>query len=494
MRWLIFVYLALAKASSSMTYDELIDRAEALAGQPFTPKEAALPQWMLDLDYKAYRTINFKREKMVWGGESQFAIEFFHPGYLFRTPVTVTLGGEEKRFDPEDFRYEAGRSEVTEGEKELHLSGLRVLSKFGGEEWREVLILQGASYWRATGSENLLGLSARGAALETGELKSEEFPSFTEIHVEEPEPDSQTLTLSLLMESESLTGAFKLKLTPGKETLVQVESTLFARKDLRRVGIAAMSSMFWYSPAFPWEFRDWGRPSVHDSDGLVVHTKDGERLWKPLTNQRRTIEFSVLDGTDSRGFGLLQRKQNQESFGDPVALYEKRTSLYIEPMEPWGNGQIVLVELPTDSEYVDNIALMWEPQGGIKAGERRAFRYTQRWTSATNPADAPGQIRCVSLKRNEKGASLVLGCTPFNPTFLQQIENLYMEVSGVSGDVSRTFSVPITQRSETGELSASIQLEHLAAEDSFKPTEWRCSLKRPDHTAITETWLYTLHR
>ena len=71
-------------------FDELARRAELLAGRPYSPPEASLPDWISELDYDSYRRIAFNPEKALLGG-TKFALQFFHPGYYFKEPVAISL-------------------------------------------------------------------------------------------------------------------------------------------------------------------------------------------------------------------------------------------------------------------------------------------------------------------------------------------------------------------------------------------------------------------
>ena len=71
------------------------------------------------------------------------------------------------------------------------------------------------------------------------------------------------------------------------------------------MGIAPLTSMFWYAEYGREKIADW-RPEVHDSDGLAIWNGAGERIWRPLNNPTRIFHTSYLDQTP-KGFGLIQR-------------------------------------------------------------------------------------------------------------------------------------------------------------------------------------------
>ncbi len=92
--------------------------------------------------------------------------------------------------------------------------------------------------------------------------------------------------------------------------------------------------------------------------GLAVLTGKGERIWRPLSNPGSLQVSSFLDD-NPRGFGLQQRERRFDRYQDGVAQYQTRPSLWVEPKGDWGEGEVRLVEIPTPSEYHDNIVAFW---------------------------------------------------------------------------------------------------------------------------------------
>src|SRR5690606_21436002 len=105
-----------------------------------------------------------------------------------------------------------------------------------------------------------------------------------------------------------------------------------------RLGIAPLTSMFWYSETNRSIGLDW-RPEVHDTDGLAMVTADGERIWRRLNNPRE-IRPSSFMANDLKGFGLAQRDRVFENYQDDSVFYDRRPSVWIEPLEPFGEGSV----------------------------------------------------------------------------------------------------------------------------------------------------------
>jgi glucans biosynthesis protein len=145
------------------------------------------------------------------------------------------------------------------------------------------------------------------------------------------------------------------------------------------------------------------RTGVHDSDGLAVWTGDGRRMWRPLA-EPKGIRLSQIPDTDPRGFGLMQRQRQFEAYGDLEARYDKRPSMWVEPVKPFGMGAIYLLEMSTRKETDDNIACFWRPSAPWAAGAEIELAY--RLHFGTEPYPAP-QARVVATRTGRDGDNAV---------------------------------------------------------------------------------------
>jgi len=263
----------------------------------------------------------------------------------------------------------------------------------------------------ALGRGQSYGLSARGLAIGTGTPRPEEFPRFRAFWLERPQPRGNTLVIHALLDSRSTTGAFRFTVRPGDTTVMDVESIVFPRIAIQEIGVAPLTSMYYFSGrdhARPDAVRpdDW-RAAVHDSDGLGVATGRNERLWRPLVNPT-AVQFSAFMDANPRGFGLMQRKRAFTDFGDLQKLYGRRPSLWIEPIGDWGVGAVDLVEIPTNSEYNDNIVAFWRGTEPLRAGGEYNFTYRMHWG-----ADAPLDARLTRIVEMRTGAGTAPGTRVF---------------------------------------------------------------------------------
>ncbi|MDT8894264.1 glucan biosynthesis protein G [Halomonas sp. I1] len=381
---------ATGSSSSEALYDTITDRAERLAEEAYADTASAIPPELAELDYDQYRQIRFRPEHAIWQDRGLFEVQLFHPGFLYDRPVTLNLVGPDGDvsplpFDASHFRYDDDVADLTDLELgDLGYAGFRLHYPLNSGEYRdEFMVFLGASYFRMVGRGQGYGLSTRGLAIDTAEPHGEEFPAFREFWLIEPEPDATRMTVLALLDSPSLTGAYRFAIAPGSQTVVDTEARLFARDDVTKLGVAPLTSMFMHGGIASYPADDY-RLRVHDSSGLALHTGNGERIWRPLSNPE-TLHLSSLQDSSPRGFGLVQRPRHFDGYLDAEARYEKRPSEWVTPLDDWGKGHIELVEIPSDSEANDNITAYWVPEQPLEAGQSRTFRYRLQTFGATPP-------------------------------------------------------------------------------------------------------------
>ena len=358
------------------------------------------------LTYGQQRAIRFRDEEAIWRGETPFEVQLFHPVGGFRVPVAlhVVESGTTRALNFDAALFNKG--DELDGvdlplEPGVGYAGFRVLSALN-EPSRvdEVVSFLGASYFRLLGPGHVYGLSSRGLAVDVAGPDGEEFPDFREFWLVRPGPVATALTFYGLLEGPSVVGAYRFDLAPGapgldgalpRGTVLDVDVRVFARRDIEVLGVAPLTSMYLHGT-----FRRGGdddvRPRVHDSEGLLMATGGGEWIWRPLTN-RATLQVTSLRDRNPRGFGLVQRDREFDHYLDLEAQYHRRPSEWVEVMEgDWGAGGVTLVELPTDSEFNDNIVAFWAPAGGISAGDERHFRYRLHTFDESRPEQLSARV------------------------------------------------------------------------------------------------------
>ncbi|TPW34052.1 glucan biosynthesis protein [Oecophyllibacter saccharovorans] len=357
----------------STTVSEL---ARALSRRPYKAPPHGLPAVLADMSFDQFNSIIYDPAKALWAGDHlNFDVEFFPRGYLYKPRVNMYEVQDGRAtlipYSPDLFQYRNPKLKV---DKDIGFSGLRLRYAFDPGHLQECAVFLGASYFRATARGQVYGLSARGFAKDTGTLKGEEFPLFRAFWLEKPAADSHALVMYGLLDSPSLTGAFRFTIRPGDTTLFDVQSVFYPRVDIAGAGIAPLTGMYFFDFNDHDHVDDW-RPAAHDSEALQMWTGAGQQLYRPLTNPT-DLQLGAFVDSGPYGFGLMQRRRAFHDYEDLVLKYEKRPSLWIEPVGNWGDGTVNLVEIPTPSEVNDNIVAFWRPKETLKANQ--AYRYTYR--------------------------------------------------------------------------------------------------------------------
>lgn len=375
----------------------LLDTARAMSATPYVAPSGALPAPFAGLDYNAYRGIRpiDGRAAMLPQGDG-FAVDLLPPGLYFTEPVTVerVVNGtlQDLPLTPDLFTFEPRYfDDIPETSPGTGFSGMRLRHPLNTSDiMDEIAVFQGASYFRAIGQAMAYGLSARAVAIGTGGAEPEEFPRFTHLRLHEGR--AGTIQVEALIDSPSLAGYMSFQITPGTDTAMDISLTLFPRVRIDTIGIAPLTSMFLKGPMHGAASDDF-RPRVHDSDVLFIQNGAGESLWRPIANPTR-IETSAFTDTNPATFGLYQIPRAYEDFEDTEAHYQNRPSAIVQPAGDWGQGAVMLVEIPTGTEFLDNIVAFWRPTNALEAGGAYRFDYRLTWTkSAPSHAGPVAQSR-----------------------------------------------------------------------------------------------------
>ena len=377
--------------------ETVVGQARALARAPYVPPSTSLPPPLATLDYDQYRDIRFDPAATIWAHPSRrFGLQLFSLGYLFTTPVEVSIVKDGRA---QHLAYRADMFTVGKlvpaplPTQDVGFAGIRLVYPINDRRrLDEVAVFQGASYFRSLGRDQVYGLSSRGLALKVGDPTGEEFPRFRAFWVEEPKPRSTTVTVHALLDSPSVAGAYRFVIRPGNDTVMRVDAVLFPRVELKEVGLAPGTSMFMFAASDRSGVDDF-RPQIHDSDGLLMVNGRGEHLWRPLANPVK-LQMSAFADRGPRGFGLVQRDRDPASYQDFEAHFERRPTLWVEPVGDWAEGDVILTEIPTDAEIHDNIVAFWRPRKPIAAGSEFRVSYTLAWGG--EPDVALDRLRVVA--------------------------------------------------------------------------------------------------
>jgi periplasmic glucans biosynthesis protein len=479
--------------SQVFDYAWLKGRARALANGVYQPPVSHIPDAVKALDYDQYQAIRYRAEHALWANDRRrFQVKFFHLGLYYQNPVrmyeVVDSQSQELAYDPTMFDYGKSGLQGPHLPQNLGFAGFRV--NFHTDWGHDVAVFLGASYFRAVGGELQYGLSARGLAIDCGMDRAEEFPMFTSFWFERPATDAGTLTVYALMDSPSVAGAYRFDLYPAATLVMEVDAALYPRKEIERLGIAPLTSMFRYGENDRRNANDW-RPEIHDSDGLAMWTGGGEWIWRPLVNPPN-LRFNAFLDKNPRGFGLLQRDRNFGHYQDDGAFYDRRPSLWVEPKSGWGKGSIQLVELPTVDETFDNIVAFWNPTDKPQLGQELLFSYRLHWGAqmpvspslAQVVATRTGMGGIVGQKRRYFSWRFVVDFAGNNLAMLDKDVKVEPVITASRGQIEITSARPLEA---VRGYRAMFDLK--PTDDSVAPINLRLYL-RGNGQPLTETWLY----
>jgi len=219
-------------------------------------------------------------------------------------------------------------------------------------------------------------------------------------------------------------------------------------------------------------------------------TGTGERIWRPLNNPPFVQTSSFFD-KNPRGFGLLQRDRNFENYQDTGTFYDRRPSLWVEPLEPWSEGAVQLVEIPSDYEIDDNIVAYWVPQAPVQAGSTWTFKYRLHWVAEEPYPANLGRVIATRVGRggvagirppppNKSRIVIDFGGGPLESLDEKAPVQLVLNATG-----SRIENETVLPVEGTNRWRAFFDVKP----ENMNPVDLRAYLRLGDR-ALTETWLY----
>ena len=487
------------KTQKKILFKDVVKKARVLAEQDF--KELGVgptADILKTITYDQLRDIRYKPAKALWS-KSPFSVQFFHLGFYYLDPVLIhyadKTGLQTMPFSPDLFDYK-DRSHIEQLPSDIGFAGFRIHYPLNTSSYSDELVaFLGASYFRALGKGLLYGISARGLAVNTAEDIGEEFPFFREFWIVHPTSLlAKEITVLALLDSKSLTGAYEFVIRPGEQTSMRVQCTLFIRKPVRKLGVAPLTSMFFYGEDSVRPESDF-RPEIHDSDGLQIQTPSGEWIWHPVINPKRILINTFNVKQQPKGFGLMQRDVNFDHYQDLEARYDRRPSVWVKPEGDWGKGRMELLQLPTVNEYNDNVVAYWVPEQTLQAKDSVSYNYSLSWHAAEHNRSPLAYVESTRVLRKK---DMVMFLVDFLPQAKQKLltkKDLNVEINAFNGyKVAETQIIPNTITKGL-RLVVRIRLDKEGFLQNILPTDLpaidlMAYIKDKDG-AITETWSYT---
>jgi glucans biosynthesis protein len=488
---LIFAFLLASATLPARAQDQPFTFAsvETMAAKLATgtyKEPASIQGDMRRLSYDQFRALRAKPDAALWrGSKSLFHLEFFPAGFIYEKPVQIAIleGGKASPVSISPDQFDWSDTGLETPPKDVALAGFRVTYPLNRpDKFDEVIAFLGASYFRAIGRGQYYGASARGLAIDTGIGRPEEFPTFRAFWIVTPADGASELTVWALLDSPAATGAFSFVVRPGARTVAETHAVLFMRTDVELLAVAPLTSMFFAGKASP--PRDDYRPEIHDSDGLFTITGANERIWRPLSNPA-ALAVSTFTENNPKGFGLLQRERAFAAYQDSAANLQARPGLWIEPKENWGDGEVRLVEIPSQSETNDNIVAFWVSRTPARKGERKEYNY--RLSALDDEAALSPQGRVIATRA---------GAVPYAP----KQRRMAIEFAGGDLDALAPEQPVSANVSLTGARVVRTYVEPLPSQKSWrlfidfepdgkKPVDIRAALGLREQV-LTETWSY----
>ncbi len=489
----VLVVAGLARVAVAFDLNDVTEKAQQLAKDAYHDPKQQVPDWLLKISYDQWRDIRFRPEKALWEDRHlPFRVQFFHPGLYYNRIVAINVvdakGVQPLEFSPSQFDY--GKSDfASRVPQDLGYAGFRIHTMIKTPQYYdEVIVFLGASYFRAVGKQQVFGLSARGLAIDTALPSGEEFPFFKEYWLVAPTAKSKDMTVYALLDSPSVTGAYRFVIQPGDQTSVSVVERLFFRREVKKLGIAPLTSMFFHGEDTTRQFEDF-RPEVHDSDGLLLSFTGGEWLWRPLDNPK-TLNVSAFHMPTPKGFGLIQRDRDFDHYQDLETRADQRPSAWVVPQGNWGDGHVELVEIPTKSDTNDNIVAFWAPEKPPKVDETAVYAYTQYWYGEDAGRSPSGRVVATRRDRGNQEDTYRF-VVDFAGKKLEAIpaDQVLRGVVSVASEAEAAdlFDQHVVKNPVTGGWRLTFEVKPKRKE----PLELRAFLDKGGDT-LTETWSYVI--
>ncbi len=462
----------------------VLELARILSKRPYQGPVSQLPDLFANLDAEGYAQIKAQQSTFLWEKEGRgFTIEPLHRGFAFQTPTALHVieDGLIRRIAYERDRFDFGKLNVPETLPNLGFSGFRIFGDAQDGPMREVAIFQGATFYRSAARNQVIGATARGLIMKLGDQKGEEFPAFRAFWLEKPSPASDTIIIHALLDSESVTGAYRFTIKSGEVTIIDTEMTLIPRVAVDNYGIGGMTATYYFGPNSRRNIDDV-RAAAYEASGLQIKNGNDEWVWRPLNNPQ-ALQISVFVDPSPRGFGLLQRDRDFATFLDDEQAFEKRPTIWNEPIGEWATGSVQLTEIPSDNDVNDNILAYWRPKQPLVPDQEQSFVYRQYW--CWQPPERPPLAIVSGTRIGKAGGKKRRFVVEFNDDRFKLADELTAYKPSISSSIGTLSRIKLSFYPERRLCRVSFDLD--PGNDTM--SELRLLLTKSDQP-VSETWLY----
>jgi periplasmic glucans biosynthesis protein len=367
--------------AEAFTAAKVVDMARALAGEAYKAPTPAPLDALGSATPEELAAIRYKPSELIWAGDNlPFAIEPLHRSRNLPGDVEINTvdGAYASRLAYDPGRFDFGKLPPPPALPQLGFTGFRVLQREGGGKLRPVASLINASILSGIAHNQVWGAISRPLTVRSADQIGEESPQMRAVWIEKPKPMATQLVLHALVDTPSVACAVRFTLRAGDATVIDTECTIFTRKQVDHFALSPIQATCLAGP-LDWPPSVDMRPAVYEAGGVQMLTGNGEWIWRPVTN-RSWLQISAFVDRDPQGFGLIQRDRTFQAFLDDDNEWQRRPSVWIEPIGKWGTGEVTLMEIPAASQNNKNIACYWRPKPALPAGSEHSFAWRQFWS------------------------------------------------------------------------------------------------------------------
>jgi glucans biosynthesis protein len=178
----------------------------------------------------------------------------------------------------------------------------------------------------------------------------------------------------------------------------------------------------------------------------------------------------------------MQRQKDFLSFQDIESSFERRPSLWAEPIGDWGDGSVQLIEIPTKEEIHDNIASFWHPKTALQAKGEYTYTYRLHWGPDTPKPTSLARFSRTAVGARGEGIKIFVLDLTGDKLRLVDPKKIRGAVTAEKAKVQNVVTQP---NPAIGGWRLSFEL----SVDEKVPVEIRASLMQ-ENDPISEVWVY----